>query len=39
MNAVGALLTESGFKVSDIGAVGTMNLNYVRATTDKIQPA
>ncbi|MER8688497.1 methyltransferase domain-containing protein [Mesorhizobium sp. M0435] len=39
MNAVGALLTERGFKVSDIGAVGTMNLNYVRATTDTVRPA
>ncbi|WP_352642722.1 class I SAM-dependent methyltransferase [Mesorhizobium sp. M0520] len=38
MNAVGALLAQRGFKVSDIGAVGTMNLNYVRATTDKVQP-
>lgn len=38
MKAVGTLLAETGFKVSDIGAVGTMNLNYVRATTDKVQP-
>lgn len=38
MNAIGRLLTESGFKISDIGAVGTRNLNYVRATPDKGRP-
>lgn len=37
MNGIASLLAESGFKVSDIGAVGTKNLNYVRATTDKIR--
>lgn len=39
MNAVGTLLVETGFRVDDTGAVGTMNLDYVRATTDKILPA
>lgn len=39
MNAVGTLLAETGFRVDDTGAVGTMNLDYVRATTDKILPA
>jgi ubiquinone/menaquinone biosynthesis C-methylase UbiE len=38
MHAVASLLTESGFQVNDIGAVGTKNLNYVRATTNKNQP-
>lgn len=32
MQAIAALLTESGFEICDIGAVGTMNLHYVRAT-------
>lgn len=35
MNAIRTLLTESGFKITDGGAVGTMNLNYVSATTNK----
>ncbi|MER8504679.1 MULTISPECIES: methyltransferase domain-containing protein [unclassified Mesorhizobium] len=39
MNGIASLLTESGFKVGDIGAVGTKNLNYVRATTDKVRSA
>ncbi|TIM17778.1 MAG: class I SAM-dependent methyltransferase, partial [Mesorhizobium sp.] len=39
INAVGTLLVETGFRVDDTGAVGTMNLDYVRATTDKILPA
>jgi ubiquinone/menaquinone biosynthesis C-methylase UbiE len=39
MNAIGTLLTESGFKISDSGAVGIQNLNYVRATVDKGRPA
>lgn len=39
MNGIASLLTESGFKVSDVGAVGTKNLNYVRATTDKVRSA
>ncbi|MER8779028.1 methyltransferase domain-containing protein [Mesorhizobium sp. M0977] len=38
MHSVASLLTESGFQVSDIGAVGTKNLNYIRATTNKDQP-
>ncbi len=33
MHAVGALLTENGFEIGDIGAVGTKNLNYIRART------
>ncbi|MDX8449248.1 class I SAM-dependent methyltransferase [Mesorhizobium captivum] len=32
MDAIGTLLTESGFKITDSGAVRTQNLNYVRAT-------
>ncbi|TIT03159.1 methyltransferase domain-containing protein [Mesorhizobium sp.] len=39
MNAIGALLAETGFKIDDIGAVGTMNLDYVRAKTDEVLPA
>jgi ubiquinone/menaquinone biosynthesis C-methylase UbiE len=31
MDAIGALLAESGFEISDTGAVGTKNLNYIRA--------
>ncbi|TIS63395.1 MAG: methyltransferase domain-containing protein [Mesorhizobium sp.] len=38
MQAIAALLTECGFQVDDIGAVGTKNLNYVRATTSKGRP-
>lgn len=33
MHAIAALLTECGFRVDDTGAVGTKNLNYVRATS------
>lgn len=32
MHAIAALLSECGFKVDDTGAVGTKNLNYIRAT-------
>ncbi|MDX8450726.1 class I SAM-dependent methyltransferase [Mesorhizobium captivum] len=35
MNVVGKLLAESGFKISDSGAVGTKNLNYISAVTNK----
>lgn len=38
MHAVATLLNEGGFKVGDTGAVGTKNLNYVRAALDKVQP-
>jgi len=31
MDAIGALLAESGFEISDTGVVGTKNLNYIRA--------
>lgn len=31
MQAIGALLAESGFKIGDTGAVGTKNLSYIRA--------
>ncbi|RUX25252.1 class I SAM-dependent methyltransferase [Mesorhizobium sp. M7A.F.Ca.US.011.01.1.1] len=34
MHSVASLLAESGFQISDIGAVGTTNLNYVRATAE-----
>ncbi|WP_167484126.1 class I SAM-dependent methyltransferase [Mesorhizobium tamadayense] len=39
MHAIAALLGECGFKVDDTGAVGTKNLNYIRATTSKGRPA
>ncbi|MER8499351.1 class I SAM-dependent methyltransferase [Mesorhizobium sp. M1142] len=39
MNTVATLLAETGFKIEDIGAVGAMNLDYVRATTNKVLPA
>ncbi|MES0028640.1 methyltransferase domain-containing protein [Mesorhizobium sp. M0040] len=39
MQSVASLLTESGFQVGDIGAVGTKNLNYIRATMKKDQPS
>lgn len=35
MQAVGALLTRSGFAISDTGAVGTRNLNYIRAKPEQ----
>ncbi|SDA58008.1 class I SAM-dependent methyltransferase [Mesorhizobium qingshengii] len=35
MRAIAALLSEHRFKVEDIGAVGTTNLNYIRATPGK----
>ncbi|MDX8512695.1 class I SAM-dependent methyltransferase [Mesorhizobium captivum] len=35
MNVVGKLLAESGFKISDSGAVGTKKLNYISAVTNK----
>lgn len=38
MQAMAALLSECGFQVDDVGAVGTKNLNYVRATTSKSKP-
>ena len=31
MQAIGALLAESGFEIGDTGAVGTKNLSYIRA--------
>lgn len=31
MEAIGKLLMESGFEISDSGAVGTKNLNFIRA--------
>jgi len=39
MQAIAALLGECGFKVDNTGAVGTMNLNHIRATTSKGRPA
>lgn len=39
MHAIGALLTQSGFEISDAGAVGTKNLHYLRATPTKNRPA
>ncbi|MDX8494067.1 class I SAM-dependent methyltransferase [Mesorhizobium sp. VK22B] len=39
MDAVGVLLAEDGFKIADSGPVGTMNLNYVRATASRGGPA
>lgn len=33
MQAIGALLVESGFEISDGGSVGAMDLNYIRAKT------
>jgi len=39
MQAIAALLTGSGFEICDIGAVGTMNLHYVRATAPKVLAA
>jgi ubiquinone/menaquinone biosynthesis C-methylase UbiE len=35
MQAIGKLLTESGFEISDTGAVGTKNLNFIRAKPEK----
>jgi ubiquinone/menaquinone biosynthesis C-methylase UbiE len=35
MQAIGKLLTESGFKIGDTGAVGTKNLNFIRAKLEK----
>jgi hypothetical protein len=31
MQVIGALLAASGFEISNVGAVGTKNLNYIRA--------
>ncbi|MBZ9850370.1 class I SAM-dependent methyltransferase [Mesorhizobium sp. CA14] len=39
MDAVGVLLTEAGFKIAESGAIGTMNLNFVRATASESRPA
>jgi len=39
MDAIGALLAQSGFEISDTGAVGTKNLNYIRAKTGTARPA
>lgn len=38
MRAIGMLLTESGFEISDTGAVGTKNLNFIRAKSEKTWP-
>jgi ubiquinone/menaquinone biosynthesis C-methylase UbiE len=37
MQAIGALLAETGFEVTDTGAVGTKNLNYIRAKAGSAQ--
>lgn len=39
MDTVGARLAEDGFRIADSGAVGTMNLSYVRATASESRPA
>lgn len=39
MRAVGAMLSENGFEIGDSGAVGTKNLNYIRAKPRSLQPA
>jgi hypothetical protein len=39
MHAIGALLAECGFEISDAGAVGTKNLNYIRAKPKGSAPA
>jgi len=31
MHEIGGLLTESGFAISETGAVGTKSLNYIHA--------
>jgi ubiquinone/menaquinone biosynthesis C-methylase UbiE len=38
MQAIGELLTENGFEISDTGAVGTKNLNFIRAKPEKARP-
>ncbi|RUV80637.1 methyltransferase domain-containing protein [Mesorhizobium sp. M1A.F.Ca.IN.022.07.1.1] len=39
MDAIGVLLAEDGFKIADSSQVGTMNLNYIRATVGETRPA
>jgi ubiquinone/menaquinone biosynthesis C-methylase UbiE len=36
MHAVGAILEENGFEISDTGPVGTKNLNYIRAVKARV---
>ncbi|MFS8111224.1 methyltransferase domain-containing protein [Rhizobium jaguaris] len=38
MQAIAKVLTESGFEISDTGAVGTKNLNFIRAKPERAQP-
>ena len=37
MHAIGTLLEENGFEIRDTDAVGTKNLNYIRATKARIR--